>query len=188
MTFHLSASFAVALTLAFVRSVAWVTICPPFSNSSIPKMVKIGFAGAVALFAAGTLQHDPLPQTRRPGSHADGGPGGRRRDARVRRLSFRHRSRGGRKPDRPVLGSQSPPGRRPALVAADRDLRPVLQPGAHRVALHHGGGRHHCRRIRPVLQGGRHELPFDHYRLVGPDRDRRRRRPSSPPRWRSRRR
>ena len=63
MTFHLSASFAVALTLAFVRSVAWVTICPPFSNSSIPKMVKIGFAGAVALFAAGTLQHDPLPQT-----------------------------------------------------------------------------------------------------------------------------
>jgi flagellar biosynthesis protein FliR len=63
VTFHLSASFAVALTLAFVRSVAWVTICPPFSNSSIPKMVKVGFAGAVALFAAGTLQHDPLPQT-----------------------------------------------------------------------------------------------------------------------------
>ena len=78
VTFHLSASFAVALTLAFVRSVAWVTICPPFSNSSIPKMVKIGFAGAVAFFAAGTLQHDPLPQTDAQVLTADGGPGRRR--------------------------------------------------------------------------------------------------------------
>jgi flagellar biosynthetic protein FliR len=61
VTFHLSAAFAIALTLAFVRSVAWVTICPPFSNSSIPMMLKIGFAAAIAFFAAGTLQHDPLP-------------------------------------------------------------------------------------------------------------------------------
>jgi flagellar biosynthetic protein FliR len=63
MTFHLSAAFAIALTLAFVRSVAWVTICPPFSNSSIPMMLKIGFAAAIAFFAAGTLQHDALPLT-----------------------------------------------------------------------------------------------------------------------------
>ena len=61
MTFHLSAAFAIALVLAFVRSVAWVTICPPFSNSSIPMMLKIGFAAAIALVAAGTLQHDALP-------------------------------------------------------------------------------------------------------------------------------
>ena len=63
MTLHVSASFAVALALAFVRSVAWVSICPPFSNTSIPAMLKVGFAGGIALFAAGTLQHDPLPQT-----------------------------------------------------------------------------------------------------------------------------
>jgi flagellar biosynthetic protein FliR len=63
MTFHLSATFAVALVLAFVRSVAWITICPPFSNRSIPMMLKIGFAGAIAFFAAGTLQHDPLPMS-----------------------------------------------------------------------------------------------------------------------------
>jgi flagellar biosynthesis protein FliR len=63
MTFHLSAAFAIALVLAFVRSVAWVTICPPFSNSSIPMMLKIGFAAAIAFFAAGTLQHDALPVT-----------------------------------------------------------------------------------------------------------------------------
>jgi flagellar biosynthetic protein FliR len=61
VTFHLSADFAIALVLAFVRSVAWVTICPPFSNSSIPTMLKVGFAGAVAFFAAATLQHDTLP-------------------------------------------------------------------------------------------------------------------------------
>lgn len=63
MTFTLSADFIVALVLAFVRSIAWVTICPPFSNVSIPKMVKIGFAGALAFYAAGTLQHDHLPQS-----------------------------------------------------------------------------------------------------------------------------
>jgi flagellar biosynthesis protein FliR len=63
VTFHLSAPFAIALTLAFVRSVAWVTICPPFSNKSIPMMLKIGLAGAIAFFAAGTLQHDTLPLT-----------------------------------------------------------------------------------------------------------------------------
>jgi flagellar biosynthetic protein FliR len=61
MTFHLSSAFAVALVLAFVRSVAWVTICPPFSNRSIPMMLKIGLAAAIALVAAGTLQHDALP-------------------------------------------------------------------------------------------------------------------------------
>src|SRR6202044_2046970 len=63
MTFHLSAAFSVRLVLAFVGSVAWVTICPPFSNRSIPMMLKIGFAGAVAFFAAGTLQHDVLPSS-----------------------------------------------------------------------------------------------------------------------------
>ncbi|HUZ41996.1 MAG TPA: flagellar biosynthetic protein FliR [Acidimicrobiales bacterium] len=63
MRFNLSPAFAVALVLAFVRSIAWVTICPPFSNASVPKMAKIGFAGVLAFFAASTLQHDPLPQS-----------------------------------------------------------------------------------------------------------------------------
>lgn len=63
MTFTLSADFMVALVLAFVRSIAWVTICPPFSNVSIPKMLKIGFAAALAYYSAGTLQHGHLPQS-----------------------------------------------------------------------------------------------------------------------------
>lgn len=62
MTINFSSEFVIALALAFVRSVAWVSICPPFSNSSIPVMGKIIIAGAVALFAANSLQHDQLPQ------------------------------------------------------------------------------------------------------------------------------
>lgn len=63
MTFSFSASFAIALTLAFVRAVAWVVICPPFSSPSIPAKVKIALAGGIAFYAAGSLQHDVLPRT-----------------------------------------------------------------------------------------------------------------------------
>jgi flagellar biosynthetic protein FliR len=63
MSVTFSASFAIALTLAFARSIAWVSICPPFSNASIPTMTKVAFAGAISVFAAGTLQHDVLPVT-----------------------------------------------------------------------------------------------------------------------------
>lgn len=63
MTFNFTPEFAIAMALAFVRSIAWVMVCPPFSNASIPNTVKIGFAGSIAFFAAGTLQHDVLPQS-----------------------------------------------------------------------------------------------------------------------------
>jgi len=63
MSVSLSSSFAVALALAFARAVAWVSICPPFSNAAIPRMSKIALAGSLAFFGAGTLQHDVLPQS-----------------------------------------------------------------------------------------------------------------------------
>lgn len=63
MNVTLSASFVIALLLAFVRSMAWVSICPPFSNASVATMSKIIFAASISFFAAATLQHDPLPQT-----------------------------------------------------------------------------------------------------------------------------
>lgn len=63
MNLSLSSDFAVAMVLALVRAIAWMSVCPPFSSPSIPRMVKIGFAGSLAFFAAGTLQHDPLPQS-----------------------------------------------------------------------------------------------------------------------------
>ena len=63
MGFTLSSSFVVALALSFARAIAWVSLCPPFSNASIPRMVKIGLAGSLAYFTAGFLQHDVLPQS-----------------------------------------------------------------------------------------------------------------------------
>jgi flagellar biosynthesis protein FliR len=63
MTFHVSSAFAVAFVLALVRASAWVVICPPFSNSGVPAVAKIGISLGVAVDAAAQLQHGPLPTT-----------------------------------------------------------------------------------------------------------------------------
>ncbi|MHB1210328.1 MAG: flagellar biosynthetic protein FliR [Acidimicrobiales bacterium] len=63
MSLSLSSSFAVALALAFARSIAWVSLCPPFSNAAIPRIAKVGLAGSLAFFTAGALQNDVLPST-----------------------------------------------------------------------------------------------------------------------------
>lgn len=63
MSVTFSATFVIALVLAFARSLAWVSICPPFSNAAIPSMTKIAFALSISFFAAGTLQHDVLPSS-----------------------------------------------------------------------------------------------------------------------------
>jgi flagellar biosynthetic protein FliR len=63
MTLHFSPAFAIAFVLALVRASAWVVICPPFANTSIPAMAKIGISLGVAVDAAATLQHAPLPST-----------------------------------------------------------------------------------------------------------------------------
>jgi flagellar biosynthesis protein FliR len=56
-----SPNYAIALVLALVRASTWVVICPPFSNKSIPAMAKIGIALGLAVFAARTLQYQPMP-------------------------------------------------------------------------------------------------------------------------------
>ncbi len=63
MTVSFSADFMIALALAFARSIAWVAVCPPFSNVSIPVKLKVGLAGAIAFLSAGSLQHEVLPQS-----------------------------------------------------------------------------------------------------------------------------
>ena len=63
MTVPFSSAFAVAFVLALVRASAWVVICPPFANKSIPAMAKIGISLGIAVDAAVTLQHDPLPSS-----------------------------------------------------------------------------------------------------------------------------
>ena len=40
MTLPFSPAYAVAFVLALVRASAWVVICPPFANKSIPAMAK----------------------------------------------------------------------------------------------------------------------------------------------------
>lgn len=42
----------IGFVLALVRASAWVVVCPPFSNSSIPAIAKIGVAAGLALVAA----------------------------------------------------------------------------------------------------------------------------------------
>jgi flagellar biosynthesis protein FliR len=63
MSFQFSAAFAVAFFLALVRASTWVVFCTPFSSKAIPSVAKIGIALGLALVAAGTLVHEPLPTT-----------------------------------------------------------------------------------------------------------------------------
>jgi flagellar biosynthesis protein FliR len=63
MTISFSPAFALAFALALVRASAWVVICPPFANKSIPSMAKIGVSLGIAVQAAVTLQHDTLPSS-----------------------------------------------------------------------------------------------------------------------------
>jgi flagellar biosynthetic protein FliR len=62
MTLPFSPAYAVAFVLALVRASAWVVICPPFANKSIPAMAKIGISLGIAVEAAVTLQHEILAQ------------------------------------------------------------------------------------------------------------------------------
>ena len=63
MTLPFSPAYAVAFVLALVRASAWVVICPPFANKSIPAMAKIGISLGIAVEAAVTLQHETLPSS-----------------------------------------------------------------------------------------------------------------------------
>ena len=60
-SFQVSPNYAIAVVLALVRASAWVVICPPFSNKAVPSMAKIGIALGLAVFAARTLQYQPMP-------------------------------------------------------------------------------------------------------------------------------
>lgn len=63
MSVNISAPFAIAMLLAFARSMAWISSAPLFSNVAIPTKIKIGVAIALAFLAAGQLEQFPLPQS-----------------------------------------------------------------------------------------------------------------------------
>jgi flagellar biosynthetic protein FliR len=50
-----------AFLLAMVRAIAWLLICPPFSNRAIPRQVRVGFAASLALVSAPRLALAPMP-------------------------------------------------------------------------------------------------------------------------------
>jgi len=55
MTLHADAGLLIGFLLALVRASAWLVIVPPFATKSIPGMVKIGLAAAIALPVADQL-------------------------------------------------------------------------------------------------------------------------------------
>lgn len=49
---NLPEATVIGFVLALVRASAWVVVCPPFSNRSIPAIAKMGVAASLALVAA----------------------------------------------------------------------------------------------------------------------------------------
>ncbi len=50
-----------AYLLAMTRALAWLFVCPPFSNRAIPRQVRVGFAAALGLVSAPDLMGRDLP-------------------------------------------------------------------------------------------------------------------------------
>ena len=59
MTFAFAAGPFFAFMLALVRASAWLALVPPFSSSSIPQVVRLGLAAALALAAVSQLSRAP---------------------------------------------------------------------------------------------------------------------------------
>ncbi|MDQ1569151.1 MAG: flagellar biosynthesis protein FliR [Actinomycetota bacterium] len=61
MTFELAPALVTGYLLAFLRAAAWVFVCPPFGTRSVPTMVKVGLAGALALVVGPHLAQQAVP-------------------------------------------------------------------------------------------------------------------------------
>ena len=61
MTFDLAPALVTGYLLAFMRAAAWVFVCPPFGTRSVPTMVKVGLAGALALVVGPHLAQQAVP-------------------------------------------------------------------------------------------------------------------------------
>jgi flagellar biosynthetic protein FliR len=61
MTIDLAPALVSGYLLALVRAAAWVFVCPPFGNKSVPTTVKIGLAAALALVVGPRLADQAVP-------------------------------------------------------------------------------------------------------------------------------
>jgi flagellar biosynthetic protein FliR len=61
VTVDLAPALVTGYLLAFLRAAAWVFVCPPFGTRSVPTMVKVGLAGALALVVGPNLAQQAVP-------------------------------------------------------------------------------------------------------------------------------
>ncbi|MDQ1492798.1 MAG: flagellar biosynthesis protein FliR [Actinomycetota bacterium] len=61
MTVDLAPALVTGYLLAFLRAAAWVFVSPPFGTRSVPTMVKVGLAGALALVVGPHLAQQAVP-------------------------------------------------------------------------------------------------------------------------------
>lgn len=61
MTVELAPAVVTGYLLAMIRAAAWVFVCPPFGNRSVPTLVKVGVAGALSLVVGPRLADQAVP-------------------------------------------------------------------------------------------------------------------------------
>lgn len=61
MTIEIAPALVSGYLLAMVRAAAWVFVCPPFGNRTVPGMVKVGLAAALALVVGPRLAEQAVP-------------------------------------------------------------------------------------------------------------------------------
>jgi flagellar biosynthetic protein FliR len=61
VTIELAPALLSGYLLAMVRAAAWVFVCPPFGTRSVPSVVKVGLAAALALVVGPRLADQAVP-------------------------------------------------------------------------------------------------------------------------------
>lgn len=61
MTIEIAPALVSGYLLAMVRAAAWVFVCPPFGNRTVPATVKVGLAAALALVVGPRLADQAVP-------------------------------------------------------------------------------------------------------------------------------
>jgi flagellar biosynthesis protein FliR len=61
VTVELAPALVTGYLLAMIRAAAWVFVCPPFGNRSVPTLVKVGLAAALSLVVGPRLADQAVP-------------------------------------------------------------------------------------------------------------------------------
>jgi flagellar biosynthetic protein FliR len=61
VTIELAPALVTGYLLALIRAGAWVFVCPPFGNRSVPMLVKVGLAAALSLVVGPRLAEQAVP-------------------------------------------------------------------------------------------------------------------------------